>query len=54
MVFKKNAKTIWRGKQKTKLPDHLQKAIIGEADADVDEAKFEKSFKDFVGESTDN
>jgi hypothetical protein len=34
-----------KGKQKTKLPDHLQKAIIGEADADVDEAKLTRGYK---------
>ena len=34
-----------KGKQKTKLPDHMQKAIIGEVDEDMDEAKLTPGYK---------
>ena len=34
-----------KGKQKTKLPDHMQKAIIGEVDEDVDEGKLTRGYK---------
>ena len=34
-----------KGKQKTKLPDHMQKAIIGEVDEDIDETKLTRGYK---------
>ena len=34
-----------KGKQKTKLPDHMQKAIIGEADDEMDETKLTPGYK---------
>jgi hypothetical protein len=34
-----------KGKQKTKLPDHLQKAIIGESEDEMDETKLTRGYK---------